>query len=136
MKFSLAAATTVAAFLLSTASARVSGVFVPPTLVPGQVFEVTVHGENYIQSVYDVAIAFGIAPGRGFPGSLGTVLASEYLGPALSNTVGNYSFPIVLPGNTPTGQALFTASLTSLYGAASGPTLETFNVTVNVAKSA
>ena len=41
-----------------------------------------IRGENYIQSIDDVAIAFGIQNGQNpTPDSLGTLLGSKYLGP-------------------------------------------------------
>jgi len=69
------------AALLSLASARIIGIAVPDTIAPGSGFNAIIETENYIQSVYDVAIAFGVAPGNGFPDSLGTVMDSFYLGP-------------------------------------------------------
>jgi hypothetical protein len=69
------------ASLLSLASARIIGIAVPETIQPGGGFNAIIETENYIQSVYDVAIVFGVAPGAGFPGSLGTVMDSFYLGP-------------------------------------------------------
>ena len=71
------------ASLLSLASARIVGISVPNTIKPGDGFNAIIHVENYIQSVYDVAIAFGVAPGNGYPGSLGTVMDSFYLGPGM-----------------------------------------------------
>jgi hypothetical protein len=72
------------AALLSLASARIIGIAVPDTIRPGDGFNAIIETENYIQSVYDVAIAFGVAPGNGFPSSLGTVGDSFYLGPGTS----------------------------------------------------
>ena len=73
--------TTTLASLLSLSSARIIGIAVPATIRPGDGFNAIIETENYIQSVYDVAIAFGVAPGAGYPGTLGTVLGSYYLGP-------------------------------------------------------
>ena len=81
MRFSLAAAT---AAILPTTQARINGIAVPDTIKPGSGFNAIILSSNYIQSVYDVAIAFGCAPGNGFPGSLGQVLGSYYLGPGES----------------------------------------------------
>jgi hypothetical protein len=69
------------ATLLSAAQARIYGIAVPDTIKPGEGFTAIIESENYIQSVYDVAIAFGYYPGTGFPGSLGQAVASFYLGP-------------------------------------------------------
>jgi hypothetical protein len=79
MLFSTSAATF--ATLLSVAGARIIGIAVPATIRPGDGFNAIIQTENYIQSVYDVSIAFGVAPGAGSPGSLGNVLGSYYLGP-------------------------------------------------------
>jgi hypothetical protein len=76
-----------AAPLLSLASGRIVGISVPETIKPGDGFNAIIQVENYIQSVYDVAIAFGVAPGTGYPDSLGTILDSFYLGPGKSNSL-------------------------------------------------
>lgn len=73
------------ASLLAVANARIVGIAVPETIAPGSTIKATVLTENYIQSVYDVAIVFGYANGDGFPESLGTVLSSSYLGPGMSS---------------------------------------------------
>lgn len=78
MRFSIALAAT---SLLALTEARIVGISVPKTIKPGEDFEAIIISENYIQSVYDVAIAFGYSPGKGFPGSLGQVADSFYLGP-------------------------------------------------------
>jgi hypothetical protein len=75
------------ASMLSLASGRIIGISVPDTIKPGDGFNAIIQVENYIQSVYDVAIAFGVAPGKGFPDSLGTVMNSFYLGPGMSNSL-------------------------------------------------
>jgi hypothetical protein len=79
MRFSalLAATTSLAAL----SAARIVGVAVPDTIRPGDGFNAIIMTENYIQSVYDVAIGFGVAPGAGYPGALGNVLGTFYLGP-------------------------------------------------------
>lgn len=79
MRFSTLIAASVP--LLSLTTARIIGIAVPDTIKPGDGFNAIIETENYIQSVYDVAIAFGVAPGSGFPDSLGTVMNSFYLGP-------------------------------------------------------
>jgi hypothetical protein len=70
-----------AASLLTLSTARIVGIAVPETIKPGDGFNAIIETENYIQSVYDVAIAFGAAPGDGNVDSLGTVMGSFYLGP-------------------------------------------------------
>ncbi|KAF4636093.1 hypothetical protein G7Y89_g1989 [Cudoniella acicularis] len=127
-------ATTTVALLstLSLASARIYGLQAPNQVVPGQPFTVTLLTQNYIQSVYDVAAAFGIAPGTGYPQSLGQVLSSEYLGPEKSNVVGNLNFTVIVDDNFEKGEATLSTSVMSLYGAVYGSTLSNWNVTVTV----
>ena len=72
-----------AAATAAVASARIEGIAVPETIKPGDGFNAHIITANYIQSVYDVAIAFGVAPNAGFPGALGTVMGSYYLGPGM-----------------------------------------------------
>lgn len=80
--------TTAFALLLTTAHARINGIAVPATIKPGEEFDAIILSSNYIQSVYDVAIAFGYTPGDGYPGSLGQVIDSFYLGPGKFRDVG------------------------------------------------
>jgi hypothetical protein len=77
MKFSVAAT---AAFL-AVAEARIYGIAVPDVIKPGEGFSAIILTENFIQSVYDVAIVFGYKPVGAFPDALGTPLASFHLGP-------------------------------------------------------
>ncbi|RFU79564.1 secreted nis1 [Trichoderma arundinaceum] len=128
MRFSIAAA----APLLSAANALISGIAVPETVAPGDTIQATITTQNYIQAVYDVAIVFGFAPGDGFPGSLGSVLGSFYLGPHESNIVTNITKTITIPDGIAKGDGIITASVMSLWGAAAGPALNTFNVTITV----
>lgn len=81
MQLSLAAL----APLLATASARIVGIAVPETVAPGSTVVAKIVTQNYIQAVYDVAVAFGFAPGEGFPESLGQVIGSSYIGPSASS---------------------------------------------------
>lgn len=65
-------------------NARIYGIALPETIKAGDEVTAIIASSNYIQSVYDVAIAFGISPEeRAFPDSLGTVLDSFYLGPGI-----------------------------------------------------
>jgi Nis1 family len=123
------------ASLLTLSSARIVGIAVPETIKPGDTFNAIIEVENYIQSVYDVAIAFGITPGSGYPGSLGTPITSGYLGPDHSNTLQNISYAMTMPASTAAGQAKFAAALLSLYGAVSDPTITSFNVSVTIGDS-
>ncbi|OCL13710.1 hypothetical protein AOQ84DRAFT_310092 [Glonium stellatum] len=123
------------ASLLTLSSARIVGIAVPETIKPGDTFNAIIIVEDYIQSVYDVAIAFGIAPAAGYPGSLGTPITSGYLGPAQSNVLQNITYAMSMPASTATGQAKFAAALFSLYGAVSDPTITSFNVSVTIGDS-
>lgn len=69
------------ASLLAGASARITGIAVPEVIRPGDTIDVVIHSSNYIQSVYDVAIAFGHDIGLGTPESLGAIDQTFYLGP-------------------------------------------------------
>ncbi|KAK4085539.1 uncharacterized protein Triagg1_529 [Trichoderma aggressivum f. europaeum] len=120
------------ASLLAVANARIVGISVPETIAPGSTVSATVLTENYIQSVYDVAIVFGYANGAGWPESLGSVISSSYLGPDESNVTYNITRHITIPASAPKGDALISASLYSLYGATYGPTITNFNVSVTI----
>lgn len=68
--------------LVAGVNARIYGIALPETVKAGDEVTAIIASSNYIQSVYDVAIAFGIAPEEAaFPGTMGTVLDSFYLGP-------------------------------------------------------
>ena len=72
--------------LAATASARITGFYAPKVVAPGSTVQLEIRGENHIQSVQDVAIAFGIQHGQHpTPNSLGTLLSSKYLGPGKSS---------------------------------------------------
>ncbi len=47
-----------------------------------------------------------------------------------SNQLNNFSKWVTVPANLPKGTGIISASLMSLYGAAAGPTLMNYNVTV------
>lgn len=147
--------TTLAATLPSLTTARLVGLRVPATIAPGATFTATLISENYvsllpplslpplpapsitnhppplqIQTVYDVAVAFGTSPAPSHPEWLGTVLASDYLGPALSNLAYSPNFTLTMPATVAQGsEQVVYAALYSLYGASTMPTLSTFNVT-------
>ncbi|EOD46413.1 Secreted protein Nis1 [Neofusicoccum parvum] len=122
--------TTLAATLPSLTTARLVGLRVPATIAPGATFTATLISENYIQTVYDVAVAFGTSPAPSHPEWLGTVLASDYLGPALSNLAYSPNFTLTMPTSVAQGsEQVVYAALYSLYGASTMPTLSTFNVT-------
>jgi len=129
MKFTAAIATL---STLGLSSAIITGISVPKTIKPGDGFNARINTANYIQSVYDVAVAFGVAPGSGFQGALGQVTDSFYLGPGQSNVVTPITKWTILPSSIGKGQATYSAAFYSLFGAAAGPTLTTYNVTITV----
>lgn len=114
------------------ASAIVSGLTAPYSVTAGEPFILTLDTADYIQAVYDVSVAFGIAPGEGYPGALGDVFASAYLGPQLSNIVNPIQFTVSVAETTPKGESIIAASVTSLYGIEAEPVINTFNATVTV----
>lgn len=70
--------------LVAGANARIYGIAVPETVKAGDEVTAIIATSNYIQSVYDVAIAFGVLPEESaYMGTLGTVLDSFYLGPGM-----------------------------------------------------
>ncbi|KAK6525692.1 hypothetical protein TWF281_010743 [Arthrobotrys megalospora] len=130
MHFSSLLVSAAATFGLS--SAIITGISVPATIKPGDGFNMYINTANYIQSVYDVAVAVGIAPGKGFPGALGQVTDSWYLGPEKSNVLYRLPHWTSIPSTTPKGKATYTAAVFSLFGAADAQTLRAFNVSVTI----
>ncbi|EKD13307.1 uncharacterized protein L3040_005093 [Drepanopeziza brunnea f. sp. 'multigermtubi'] len=119
--------------LLPSTLAIITGVTAPSTVYAYNPFNVTLTTSNYIQSVYDVAVAFGVANAPGFPGSLGSVVATAYLGPTKSNVLTPISFSVTLPSGTGNGPRVLSAEVFSLFGAAYSGVVTTFNTTINVA---
>jgi hypothetical protein len=113
-------------------SAIITGLTAPPTITPNSNITLTLTTSDYIQAVTDVSCAFGIAPGAGYPDSLGTLIYSAYLGPALSNTLQPIPFTVQVPAGTQTGPALVAVAVTSLYGVDNEPVVNLFNTTVTV----
>jgi hypothetical protein len=102
---------------------------ISPTLTPDGKYKTNL----LIRSIYDVGVGFGIAPGVGYPDSLGEPFASEVLGPTLSNQLYPVNFTVQLPsGYLPQGPALLSAALLSLYGVEAEPVVSLFNVSVTV----
>lgn len=67
---------------ISIANARIYGIAAPRTVAAGSTVKLEIIAEDYIQSIQDVAIAFGIQPAsHAVPNTLGTLLSSKYLGP-------------------------------------------------------
>lgn len=119
--------------ILSTTTAIITGVTTTPTVYAYNPFTITLTTANYVQSVYDVAVAFGVSPGAGHPDSLGTVVSSAFLGPSKSNILTPITFDVTLPAGTGNGEYLLTAAVYSLFGASSLPTVTEFNTTITVA---
>jgi len=133
MQFKTILAATLSLFTLT--SARIIGIAVPETIAPGQGFNAIIMVENYIQSVYDVAIAFGVSPGEGHEGTIGTVLGSYYLGPGQSNTLTNITKWVDVPSTVAKGPVTLGAGLFSLYGVSSTTTLSNYDVSIAVGDS-
>lgn len=70
------------ATLASVVSGIITGIAVPKTIKAGGDFELIITTADWIISIYDVSVAVGIAPGKGYQGSLGQVVGSNYLGPS------------------------------------------------------
>lgn len=77
-------ATTTLALFTSMSSAIITGFAIPQTIAPGDVFAITIETADYIQSVADVAMAFGAAPSisAGADELGGFLFGSTYLGPS------------------------------------------------------
>jgi hypothetical protein len=117
---------------LSFSSAIITGFSVPDTIKPGDRFQLIINTANYIQSVYDVGVAFGVAAGSGYQGALGNIVDSFELGPALSNIETPIIEYATVPNGIAAGPALFTATFYSLFGAELSPTLSTYNVSITI----
>jgi hypothetical protein len=135
-----------AASLLTTtlASARIIGLSAPPTLTPNSTFTFTLLTENYIQSVADVAVAWGFQRAtpvnpNGYPYTLGSFTDSSYLGPEKSNTLTNVTVDAIVPSalgdESWKGDVVFSVAVMSLYGASGGLSTAAWNVTVKVGES-
>jgi hypothetical protein len=133
MRFSATSAALALTTLISSSSAIITGVEAPSTVYAYNPFTITLTTADYIQSVYDVAVAFGVAPGAGYEGDLGTVITSAFLGPSQSNILTPITFSAVLPTGTQNGENVLTAAVYSLFGAGASPSITEFNVTINVA---
>ncbi|KAK2628218.1 hypothetical protein QTJ16_002864 [Diplocarpon rosae] len=121
--------------LLSTASARITGLSAPSTIAAGRYFTISLLTDSANHSVYDVAAAIGVAPGAGAPGSLGTPLGTYFVGPSLSNTLAPLPFTMSMAPNITLGPVTLTATVFSLHGAAASPQLDTFTLQVTVGNS-
>ena len=105
-------------------------------LAAGSTVALTILTEDYIQSIQDVSIAFGLNPGKNaVKNELGNLLGSKYLGPDESNVTHNITAHVAIPAGLPQGEATLTAFLFSLEGAAYGHVVSTFVVDVEVGKS-
>ncbi|KAE8441332.1 hypothetical protein EG329_005481 [Mollisiaceae sp. DMI_Dod_QoI] len=133
MRFTAASVAVLASTLISSSSAIITGVTAPSTVYAYNPFTVTLTTADYIQSVYDVAVAFGVAPGAGYPGALGNVLSTAYLGPSKSNILTPITFDVTLPAGVQNGEYVLTAEVFSLFGAAYSGSVTSFNTTINIA---
>jgi hypothetical protein len=130
------------ALLSTAASARIIGLSAPSTLGVNSTFNFTLLTENYIQSVADIAVAYGFqlpttANPTGFPYTLGAFTNSSYLGPLKSNTLTNVSMESVVPDGLDNDawkgkDVVFSVAVMSLYGASGGPVTQSWNVTVQI----
>ncbi|KAK8200464.1 hypothetical protein IWZ00DRAFT_45971 [Phyllosticta capitalensis] len=120
------------ASLLGLSSARLVGVKAPSTIKPGDVFTAQLVTENYIQSVTDVSVVFGLAPDASYGGSLGTFVGAKFLGEDQSNQLHNVNVSMIMPTTVQTGKQIFGAALYSLYGASTTPVISEFNVSVTI----
>ncbi|TID19999.1 hypothetical protein E2P81_ATG07299 [Venturia nashicola] len=121
------------ASLLSLASARINGISVPKAIKAGTSIDVILLVGQSQQVITDVAVSFGVvSPVKdAYPGAIGEVIETVYLGPQLSNTAVDIPKSInSFPNKTPLGPVLFTAQVYSLLGRASSGVLATYNVTV------
>lgn len=122
----------------SLATARIVGLSTPATLTPNTTFPITLLSENYIQSVSEIAVAWGFqvptnANPQGYPYTLGSFTGSSYLGPNASNTLSNVTIQATVPAALQAGQDMvFGVAVMSLYGASAGPITQGWNVTVHV----
>jgi hypothetical protein len=125
-------ASTLAIFSVTTA--RIVGVSTPSTLTPNSTFPITLIAENYIQSVSEIAVAWGFAgPSSASAYTLGRFTNSSYLGPEKSNTLTNVTIEATVPASLEVGKDMvLSVAVFSLYGASGGPITQAWNVTVHV----
>lgn len=135
---------TVAAALSATslASARIVGIAAPSTIAPNSTFPLTLLTENYIQSVADIAVAYGFtlptaSSPTGYNYTVGQYAKSSYLGPEKSNTLKNVTITATASDGLEASpwmgkDVVLTAGVYSLYGASGSATVTSFNVTVKI----
>jgi hypothetical protein len=117
-------------------SARLIGVSAPSTIAPSKPYTLTLLTENYIQTVADISVAWGYSTPPGYPKALGSYVGSAYLGPTKSNQLENVTVEVTAPSYLKVGETkMLSVSLFSLYGASSGPSVSTWNVSVAVGES-
>lgn len=134
--------TTATILSLSTlTSARIIGLAAPSTITPSTPFNITLLTENYIQSVADIAVAWGFqiptsANPTGYPYTLGSFANSSYLGPNKSNVLENVTVEASVPATLETGKdVVLGVAVMSLYGASAGPVTTGWNVTIHVGEN-
>ncbi|KAK7518179.1 uncharacterized protein IWZ02DRAFT_311886 [Phyllosticta citriasiana] len=134
MKFATALVTGLVS-LAPLASARITGITFPTKIGINEVFNVTVKSQNDIQSIADIAFAFGVVqPQYATPGTLGMYLVGEsFLGPSFSNQISDFIVPVgPIPDYVPKGETVFNAALFSLLGSRFAPTTLIYNATVTL----
>ncbi|KAF2032792.1 hypothetical protein EK21DRAFT_15304, partial [Setomelanomma holmii] len=130
---------------ISIATARIVGISSPPVLTPGTPFTFNLTTENYIQSVADVAVAWGFQlptanNPTGYPYTVGSFTNSSYLGPSKSNVLEDVSVESYVPEGLSSDaynekDVVFSVAVMSLYGASGVPSTTGWNVTVKIGES-
>ncbi|PGH23439.1 hypothetical protein AJ80_02549 [Polytolypa hystricis UAMH7299] len=120
--------------LVAVSTARIEAVAAPKTIKVGEPFDIILMGFGYIQTVDDIAAAFGVGPEDFNSGeALGQVFGSVYLGPEKSNIRGNLTFPVTVPTSWEDADALtITTGVYSLYGAQDLAVVDIFKVVTEV----
>ncbi|KXT13838.1 hypothetical protein AC579_6888 [Pseudocercospora musae] len=120
------------------ASARIIGFATPKTIAPDSTIKLLILTENFSQTVYDVAMSFGLSPtNTSYPGSLGDVLSSKFLGPDFSNIVENITHYVHVPatGFDKGENVTLTAAHFSLIGALRSPIATSYAVNFTVGET-
>lgn len=112
------------------------GIAAPSSVASGSTVKLEILAQDYIQTVEDVAISFGVqSTSTAHDQTLGTLLRSKYLGPDESNIVGNITAYVQIPCAQPHGNATLTGALFSLIGADLGGNVEYFAINITVGDS-
>ncbi|KAF7196680.1 Necrosis-inducing secreted protein 1 [Pseudocercospora fuligena] len=117
------------------ASARITGFATPKVIAPDTTIKLLILTENFSQTVYDVAMSFGLSPtNTSYPGSLGDVMSSKFLGPDFSNIIENITHYVHIPatGLDKGENVTLTAAHFSLIGALRSPIATSYAVNITV----